>query len=95
MLATTYGAEKGWKLPAETARLQSGPGAAIVTAQCITCHSVDYITTQPVMTRAAWTAIVTKMKEKYGAPIAAEHVEAVVNYLATTYGAERKKPEQK
>ena len=79
-----------WKLPPETARLPRGPGVELVTAQCIACHSVDYISTQPLMNRAAWMATVAKMKEKYGAPIATNQVETVVNYLVKTYGTERK-----
>jgi sulfite dehydrogenase (cytochrome) subunit B len=50
---------------------------------------VDYISIQPRMNRAAWTATVTKMKEKYGAPISSDQIQPVVDYLARTYGAER------
>jgi hypothetical protein len=69
--------------------LERGPGVELVTAQCMLCHSVDYISTQPRMNRAAWTATVTKMKEKYGAPVTPESLEATVNYLVKAYGTER------
>src|SRR4051812_30830639 len=88
-LPAAQAADRGWKLPAETAKLERGPGVEIVTAQCLLCHSADYISIQPRMNRAAWTATVTKMKDKYGAPITPENIEPVVNYLAKTYGAEK------
>ena len=82
-------ADKGWKLPRETAMLRPGPGVELVTAQCLLCHSADYIATQPPMNRAVWTAAVTKMKDKYGAPVTPENIEPLVNYLVKTYGTER------
>ena len=39
---------------------------------------------------AAWTATVTKMKEKYGAPLPPEALTNVIDYLVKTYGPERK-----
>jgi mono/diheme cytochrome c family protein len=87
--------KRDWKLPPETAKLERGDGVEIATAQCIACHSLDYISTQPRMNRAGWTATVTKMKEKYGAPIASEQMEKLVNYLVKTYGAERSDPAPK
>jgi hypothetical protein len=78
-----------WKLPRETARLKPGPGVELVTAQCLLCHSAEYISSQPPLSRAAWTASVTKMKDKYGAPVAAENMEKLVDYLTKTYGNER------
>ena len=87
--------KKDWKLPPETAKLEPGDGVELVTAQCIICHSLDYISIQPRMNRAAWTATVTKMKEKYGAPITTEHMEKLVAYLVKAYGAERNDPPRK
>jgi sulfite dehydrogenase len=89
LLASTTAADRGWKLPPETSKLERGPGVEIVTAQCLLCHSADYISIQPKMTRVTWTATVAKMKDKYGAPITPENVEPVVNYLTKTYGAEK------
>lgn len=76
------------ELPPETAALKKAPGAELVTAQCIVCHSVDYISTQPRLPRAYWQGAVTKMQQKFGAPIAAGDVDAIVDYLAKNYGAE-------
>lgn len=84
-------ADKGWKLPPETAKFEKSPGVEVVTAQCSLCHSADYISIQPPMSRTAWTATVTKMRERYGAPIVTDNVDQIVTYLVKTYGTERAK----
>ena len=89
ILMTGYAGDRGWKLPPETPKLERAPGVEIVTAQCLLCHSADYISIQPRMNRATWTATVTKMKDKYGAPLTPESLEPIVNYLTKTYGTER------
>jgi hypothetical protein len=81
--------DRGWKLPPETAKFERGPGVETAMGQCLICHSADYISIQPPMNRATWAATVTKMKERYGAPIPAEATNALVNYLVKTYGAEK------
>jgi hypothetical protein len=85
----TRAGDRGWKLPPETTKLERGPGVEIATAQCLLCHSADYISIQPSMNRAAWAATVAKMKDKYGAPILPDSTNALVNYLVKTYGAEK------
>lgn len=89
MLWACGSAETGWKLPPETVRLKPGPGVEVAAGNCLLCHSCDYIATQPPMDRVAWTASVQKMREKYGAPVATNQVETLVNYLVKTYGKER------
>lgn len=80
-------------LPAETAVLRPGKGLELAQANCLICHSPDYIQTQPPMPRKFWEAEVKKMREKYGAPTPEETVPTLVDYLAATYGApEAKKP---
>src|ERR1043165_2256962 len=69
-LATLGGSgADAWKLPAEKAQVKPAPGAPRVIANCSLCHSADYISTQPPLSRAAWKATVEKMRLKYGAPI--------------------------
>ena len=87
--------DRGWKLPPETAKLERGPGVEIAAAQCLLCHSADYIAIQPPMNRATWAATVTKMKDKYGAPILPDSTNALVNYLVKTYGAEKAPAEKR
>lgn len=87
----TRAAER-FELPPETAAFKPGPGVEVVKAQCLLCHSAEYVSTQPRLPRAFWKANVEKMKAKFGAPIPADKVDALVEYLATTYGAPEKKP---
>ena len=75
-----------WKLPAETTRFKPAPRAALVTANCLLCHSADYVSMQPPLDRTGWTAIVQKMRKTYGAPLPEERVESVVDYLVEQYG---------
>jgi sulfite dehydrogenase len=74
------------QLPAETATFKQDTGAEIANGQCLTCHSVEYISMQPAMPRAFWKSSVQKMQQKYGAPIPEDQVEAVVDYLTRNYG---------
>ncbi|MBI5767933.1 MAG: cytochrome c [Verrucomicrobia bacterium] len=79
-------------LPPETARYVESPlpGYATAVAMCSTCHSADYARIQPpTMARAAWKANVTKMQKTFGAPIADDAIDPIVDYLVKTYGAER------
>jgi hypothetical protein len=58
----------------------------MVTANCQICHSLDYISLQPSLSREKWTAIVKKMRATYGAPLPEDKVDDVVEYLAANYG---------
>ena len=78
-----------YELPEETAELAPGPGLEVVQANCVACHSADYISTQPRNFRdptSFWTAEVNKMLHSYGAPVEESDVKAIVDYLAATYG---------
>ena len=83
-------AADAWRLPPENPVLKPGEGLASVTGNCVLCHSVDYISTQPPLLRAQWTATVEKMRAKFGATLATNQVPGIVDYLATAYG--RKDP---
>ncbi|WYX23588.1 sulfite:cytochrome C oxidoreductase subunit B [Achromobacter xylosoxidans] len=74
------------QLPQETATLHpgAGPGAQGATL-CLMCHSVDYISSQPPMPPGFWDAEVKKMVGTYGAPIPAEQVPLIVEYLNQAY----------
>ena len=73
-------------LPMETAVFRYDTGSEIANGQCLVCHSVEYISTQPKKDRAFWAASVKKMQDKYGAPIPAEQVEPLLDYLTKNYG---------
>lgn len=74
------------QLPLETGAFKQDVGAEIANGQCLICHSVEYITTQPPMGRAFWKSSVQKMQQKYGAPITDAQIEPVVDYLTRNYG---------
>ena len=78
-------------LPAETAKLVESPlpGYTLAQAMCLTCHSAEYMKTQPVSSRTYWQGSVTKMQKTFGAPIPDDMVPALVDYLVKTYGNER------
>jgi cytochrome c551/c552 len=75
------------EFPQETTAFKYATGSEIANGQCLTCHSVEYVSTQPPMPRTFWAGSVKKMQEKYGAQIPPEQVEAVVDYLTRNYGA--------
>lgn len=77
-------------LPPETGTYKAAPGVELVQANCLMCHSTEYVSTQPPMPRKYWEATVKKMKEKFGAPTPDAQVAALVDYLAATYGAPEK-----
>lgn len=63
-------------------RIFEGPGAEIVNNNCLACHSVGMVLTQPPLSRQTWEAEVTKMRNAYKAPIATEDVTSIVDYLS-------------
>lgn len=84
------------ELPAETPRMKDAPARDLVMANCLLCHSVDYITSQPPQTAAAWRKTVEKMQHVFGAaPLPNADVQAVVDYLAKNYGSPSAEDERK
>ncbi|TAM59125.1 cytochrome c [bacterium] len=73
-------------LPPERQLFKDGPGAGLARANCQTCHSSDYIYTQPPLSKAQWLAEVTKMKNIYGAPLEESQLEPIAAYLVTQNG---------
>ncbi|HEX6137428.1 MAG TPA: cytochrome c [Casimicrobiaceae bacterium] len=75
------------ELPRDTYSLKVAPGSELATAQCGTCHSFDYVGTQPPgKPLAFWKAEVEKMKKVYGAQIPDDQVEPIAQYLTRAYG---------
>ncbi|MBL7715279.1 MAG: hypothetical protein JNL01_07390 [Bdellovibrionales bacterium] len=74
-------------LPQETSRYIDGKNSHLVQAYCLSCHSADYVTTQPRgQPRAFWEAVVQKMKKAYGAEIPDKEIRTIVDSLTETYG---------
>ncbi len=73
-------------LPEETAQLRSGPGVEAAQNACLSCHSADYVTTQPPnMGAKFWEAEVQKMVKVFGAPISPAEAKEIAEYLSRTY----------
>lgn len=88
LIAATLAAScaTGWAAEAQF-KLKDAPGVQQVYTNCMSCHSVDYIQlNSPFLDRKGWEAEVTKMMKAYGAPVKAEDVPAIVDYLARNYG---------
>ena len=62
-------------------------GAELVEMSCVPCHSLRYIEMQPLMSRASWEKIVTKMIKNFGAPVR-DSIAAgeIVDYLVAIRG---------
>jgi mono/diheme cytochrome c family protein len=90
--AIAFAGETTITLPDPVVTLRPGPGLELAQANCLICHSTDYLSTQPPMPRKFWEAEVKKMREKYGAPAPESAAPALVGYLAATYGVPDKKP---
>lgn len=73
-------------LPAETAVYREAPGVELVKGNCVTCHSAEYVNSQPPMPRKFWEGSVKKMKEKFGAPIPDTIAPMLADYLTAAYG---------
>jgi len=77
-----------YTLPGESSALKktAEPGYQRAENQCVTCHSRDYITTQPRgKGKEFWTGEVTKMVNVYAAPIPEPDRALIADYLAANY----------
>jgi mono/diheme cytochrome c family protein len=66
--------------------LPAGQGADTVRARCISCHGIELIVQQQ-LTREGWLREVEKMTS-WGAVIASGEHDALLDYLATSFGVE-------
>lgn len=66
--------------------LPDAPGKQVVVANCILCHSTNYITMQPAFPRKVWEAEVEKMRKTFGAPVPEQAVPQIVDYLMAIRG---------
>ena len=85
-------ASKNIELPPDGVQLKSSalPGYAKAQANCVACHSAEYMQYQPpTAARPYWDAMVKRMKAVFNAPIDDADMPAIVDYLAKTYGNEQ------
>ncbi len=75
------------ELPVSDRIFPAGPGVAAAQANCVACHSADMVLNQPALTHVAWEGEVNKMQAIYKAPVAAEDIQTIVDYLASSKSA--------
>ena len=77
---------RNYTLPEENATFRPSPGVEAAQNNCLSCHSADYVSTQPPRLGAKfWETEVSKMIKAYHAPISETDVKAIVEYLSRTY----------
>jgi cytochrome c5 len=59
----------------------AGPGADVISQNCLTCHSADHTLNQPSLSKAEWRKVVDKMIKGYKAPISEADAATIVDYL--------------
>ncbi len=75
-----------YALPEESATLRPGPDSETAQNNCTSCHSADYINTQPPRRgKEFWESEVKKMIKSYHAPISDADAKTIADYLARTY----------
>ena len=74
-------------LPDSDKMFPAGPGSDAINNNCLACHSADMVLNQPALSKQAWAAEVNKMINNYKAPVTAEDVGPIVDYLAALKGA--------
>jgi mono/diheme cytochrome c family protein len=66
--------------------LRAGPGSEVAQNNCLSCHSGDYIETQPPKQGIKfWEGEVNKMIKNYHAPISESDAKIIIDYLANQY----------
>jgi mono/diheme cytochrome c family protein len=73
-------------LPASKIAFPPGDGAVIANAQCLICHSAGMVLRQPPLTQDEWVGEINKMRNAFGAPVPADQVQALAQYLHTING---------
>ncbi|RTL45065.1 MAG: cytochrome c [Burkholderiales bacterium] len=85
---------KSIDLPPDGVQLKpsSLPGYAKAQANCVACHSAEYMRYQPATApRPYWEAMVKRMKVTFHAPVEDADMPLIVDYLVKTYGNEQGK----
>jgi hypothetical protein len=87
-------ATKTISLPPDGTQLKPStlPGYEKAQANCVACHSAEYMLYQPATApRPYWDAMVKRMKQVFNAPIDDADIPVIVDYLVKTYGNEQAK----
>ena len=92
-VAAVAAAPKTIVLPPDGAQLvpSSLPGYAKAQANCVACHSAEYMLYQPPNAgRPYWDAMTKRMKAVFNAPLNDADIPEIVDYLTATYGNQGK-----
>ncbi len=60
---------------------RGAPPPEAINNNCLACHSIELVMTQPKLTRPEWTAEVTKMRSTYKAPVDPADDAAIIEWL--------------
>jgi hypothetical protein len=74
-------------LPDSDRMFPDAPGSDAINNNCLACHSAGMVLNQPALSKQAWAAEVSKMINTYKAPVAAEDVGPIVEYLTGLKGS--------
>jgi len=72
--------------PTSATLFPAGKGSEIANANCLICHSSGMALRQPLLTVDEWRSEITKMKTAFGAPIPADQIDELADYLGTVDG---------
>ena len=92
LCGSAFAVVKVIQLPADSEQLKPSalPGYAKAQAQCVACHSAEYMLYQPATApRGYWENMVKRMKAVFKAPVDDADIPDLVDYLVKTYGAEQ------
>ena len=78
-------------LPTSQVSFPPGNGSVIANAYCLICHSAGMVLRQPALTQDEWTGEINKMRNSFGAPIPADQVQALAQYLRSINGRQSPK----
>jgi hypothetical protein len=82
------------ELPPDGIQLKASPlpGYAKAQANCVACHSAEYMVYQPANApRGYWETMVKRMQQVFKAPVADADMPEIIDYLVKTYGNEQGK----
>jgi len=79
------------ELPVSQISFPPGNGSVIANAYCLICHSAGMVLRQPPLTQDEWTIEITKMRNAFGAPLPADQVQALAQYLRSINGRQSQK----
>ena len=68
--------------------LPAGPDRELFASRCLSCHTMRYMTMQPLLTQAKWEDSVKKMIKTYGAPIEESEAPRLAQYLVALQHSE-------